>query len=76
MRTVYHAVAVMEYGHRMTDHTCIYTATRHTAHITRLVTRIHPTTIKRFTMRKVLLLAAAVGCSFGLPVQASTFAYI
>ncbi|EGH09216.1 MULTISPECIES: lactonase family protein, partial [Pseudomonas syringae group] len=27
-------------------------------------------------MRKVLLLAAAVGCSFGLPVQASTFAYI
>lgn len=27
-------------------------------------------------MRKVLLLAAAVGCSFGLSVQASTFAYI
>ncbi|KTB71627.1 6-phosphogluconolactonase [Pseudomonas viridiflava ICMP 13104] len=27
-------------------------------------------------MRKILLLAAAVGCSFGLPVQASTFAYI
>ncbi|RMN40547.1 6-phosphogluconolactonase [Pseudomonas syringae] len=27
-------------------------------------------------MRKVLLLAAAVGCSFGLPVQAATFAYI
>ncbi|WP_024697359.1 lactonase family protein [Pseudomonas avellanae] len=27
-------------------------------------------------MRKVLLLAAAVGCSFGLTVQASTFAYI
>ncbi|RMU31383.1 putative lactonase protein [Pseudomonas syringae pv. primulae] len=65
-----------EYGHRMTDHIGIYTATRHTAHITRLVPRIHPTTIKRFTMRKVLLLAAAVGCSFGLPVQASTFAYI
>ncbi len=27
-------------------------------------------------MKKILLLAAAVGCSFGLPVQASTFAYI
>ncbi|WP_122448201.1 lactonase family protein [Pseudomonas viridiflava] len=27
-------------------------------------------------MRKVLLLAAAVGCLFGLPVQAATFAYI
>ncbi|RMO87328.1 hypothetical protein ALQ32_04751 [Pseudomonas syringae pv. tagetis] len=65
-----------EYGHRMTDHTGIYIATRHTAHLTRLVPRIHPTTIKRFTMRKVLLLAAAVGCSFGLPVQAATFAYI
>lgn len=27
-------------------------------------------------MKKILLLAAAVGCSFGLPVQASTYAYI
>ncbi|CAM3077999.1 6-phosphogluconolactonase [Pseudomonas floridensis] len=27
-------------------------------------------------MKKILLLAAAVGCSFGLPAQASTFAYI
>ncbi|WP_122864352.1 lactonase family protein [Pseudomonas viridiflava] len=27
-------------------------------------------------MKKIFLLAAAVGCSFGLPVQASTFAYI
>ncbi|KPW71626.1 Uncharacterized protein ALO78_01112 [Pseudomonas amygdali pv. ciccaronei] len=27
-------------------------------------------------MRNILLLAAAVGCSFGLPAQAATFAYI
>lgn len=27
-------------------------------------------------MKKILLMAAAVGCSIGLPVQASTFAYI
>ncbi|MCF5706215.1 beta-propeller fold lactonase family protein [Pseudomonas syringae] len=27
-------------------------------------------------MKKILVLAAAVGCSFGLPAQASTFAYI
>ncbi|RML97936.1 hypothetical protein ALQ88_05718, partial [Pseudomonas savastanoi] len=36
----------------------------------------HTTIIKRFTMRNILLLAAAVGCSFGLPAQAATFAYI
>ncbi|RMR52662.1 hypothetical protein ALP83_02172 [Pseudomonas syringae pv. actinidiae] len=36
----------------------------------------HTTIIKRFAMRNILLLAAAVGCSFGLPAQAATFAYI
>ncbi|RMV70609.1 hypothetical protein ALP05_05603 [Pseudomonas caricapapayae] len=36
----------------------------------------HNTIIKRFVMKNTWLLAAAVGCSVGMPVQAATFAYI
>ncbi|KPW55919.1 putative lactonase family protein [Pseudomonas caricapapayae] len=36
----------------------------------------HNTIIKRFIMKNTWLLAAAVGCSVGMPVQAATFAYI